>query len=239
MGVGIGMGVGVGLGMDVRPAGAPPQEEETVVRTPLGTAAGEADSTLTKTGVAVDSGCWLFVGVGYDGVQEGTAIESVTLDGVALNAVEEAVGFDVSAMQVWGGYFATATSGNLVVGIQSSPANVALFAIQVSGLVSTSPLDQCSVGTGIDTIAQSLETAVPAQSHEYVMGLVLSEGPPSDDAGAWDAPMVDGQRVGYGPYVTLSEGYHVITAAAAQEARKTDLAYGLHIATCMTFKAAS
>jgi hypothetical protein len=243
--MGIGVDIGVRLaGMGSHPSGAPPVE--TIVRTPLG-AATAIGLTLTKTGVNVAAGSYLFVYLGsLNCASLGFAVSGVTLNG---NAVFAAVPFTphfqnselTTLCDPSGGaailyvYCASAiVNGTVTVTFEEldqvaadTPSLMLLSA--VSGLAASGAFDKSHAArnTVKSDPPNSGATDTTSQAHEYVTGLVVSSELIGDAvSGAWTAPLEAGQRAGANFEdlgVVLSEGYCVQTVAAAQTAAKTGM----------------
>ena len=240
-----------------KPAAAAPPAE-TIVRTAKGTATG-VGSLLTKTGVSIAAGSYLFVVLGY------TANQDIEFDSAAISDGEidtplSAVAFDgtyLGEMGIAGGssvfllyaYFANALTGTLNVsfiengqGAESAPSCMILT--QVAGLASSAALDRKPANSGNGTSPSSGASAATSQAHEFVIGVVGTGGPAGDSAGTWTAPLEAGQRIGVGTgaggsAVTISEGFYVQTAAATRTAAKTGITSRYWVAGCATFKAAA
>ena len=257
MGVGIGLRTGVGGG--AQPIGAPVQGVETIVRTAKGTATG-VGTLLTKTGVSVAAGSYLFVVLGFVPNQEIDADAScVKLNGSAVfTAVEfpgttqgRLDGVGITTVLLLYAYCASAISnGTLTVdfyenGQGSAEAPSCVMLTEVAGLASSAVLDKmaCVMSQVASTTPSSGATAVTAQEHEFVFGIVGTNGPLADAPGTWVSPLSNGQRleaVFEDVYaITISEGSYIQTAAAAQTAAKTGITASYWVAGCATFKAAA
>jgi len=225
---------------------APPAE--TIVRTARGTSHqwGQGDiQAHTMTGVSVDAGCWLLVGLIHADPLNTSAF-SIELAGTGLLTLESRLTAGSDAhLTIWGKYFASAVgSSDLIVTFDSemgSPSAVAMLATQVSGLTVAGTLDVTAKAAGTSGTPSSGTTALPALAHEFVWGLIGTVGAPSDTPGAWTNGLSNGQRVGEtGRLVplTINEGFRVATAQAAQTASKTGEVSHRWGAICATFKAA-
>lgn len=234
---------------DRRPLGSAPPAE-TVVRTARGTSheSGQGDiQSHTMSGVNVDAGTWLLVGLVYDHDSDpgGIAVSGVSLAGVPLaQLATQLYADDYRQLTMFGAYFADAvTNGSLTANFSPGYVSaVGMVATQVAGLVTSSALDRTATDAGGGTTPSSGATATPSQAHEFVWGLVGTDGPPADDAGTWTNNLSNGQRVGEacGSFsVTISEGYRVATAQEAQTASKTGITSRAWGAICATFKAAA
>jgi len=241
---------------DRKPAASAPPAE-TIVRTAKGTATG-VGTTLTKTGVTVTAGSYLFVVLGYTANQD-IAFDSATISDGEIDTPLSAVAFDVlrEEMQIAGGssvfllyaYFANALTGTLNVsfienGQGAESALSCMILTQVMGLASSAALDRKPASSGNGTSPSSGASAATSQAHEFVIGVVGTGGPAGDSAGTWTAPLEAGQRVGVGTgaggsAVTISEGFYVQTAAATRTAAKTGITSRYWVAGCATFKAAA
>lgn len=236
-------------------ASAPPAE--TIVRTAKGTATS-VGASLSKTGVTIAAGSYLFVVLGY------TANQDITFDSASITDGEidtplSAVAFDVlrEEMQIAGGssvfllyaYFANALTGTLNVsfienGQGAEGALSCVILTQVEGLAASAALDKMPASSGSGASPSSGASAVTALAHEFVIGVVGTGGPVGDNAGTWTAPLEAGQRIGVGTglggsAVTISEGFYIQTAAAARTAAKTGITSRYWVAGCATFKAAA
>jgi hypothetical protein len=258
MGVGVGMGTGLGMAvLQSQPLTAP--GAETVTRTPLGTVTGNG-LTLSKTGVNVAAGSYLFVVVGRTmGSELGCDSSCITLDGNAVFSLapigvppSDDLAESVGQSQASLAYTRCPTAivdGTVLIefidgGPSSGDAPTAMLLFEVAGLAATDVLDQIHYGIGGPSGAPtSGATAVTAQDHEYVLGLVLSDesfalNPP---AGTWGAPLENGQRTGGALddyHFTLSEGFYVQSTAAAQTAAKSGMDSVYWAAVVVTFRAA-
>jgi hypothetical protein len=248
--------VGIVLQSHKPSASAPPAE--TIVRTAKGTATG-VGTALTKTGVSVAAGSYLFVVLGYAANQDiGFQADCMTLDDNPVFAAVEFDGTYLGELQIAGGssafllyaYCASAvTNGTLRVafiengqGAESAPSCVILT--QVAGLASSAALDRKPANSGNDTSPSSGASAATSQAHEFVIGVVGTGGPAGDSAGTWTAPLEAGQRVGVGTgaggsAVTISDGFYIQTVAAARTAAKTGITSRYWVAGVATFKAAA
>lgn len=236
-------------------ASAPPAE--TIVRTAKGTATG-VGTTLTKTGVSVAAGSYLFVVLGYGMNQDiGFDASCMTLNNNPVFAAVEFVGSYLGELQISMGssvfvlyaYCASAvTNGTLRVafvenGQGAAEAPTCVILTQVEGLAASAALDKERFYVGNNASPSSLATAITSQAHEFIFGVVGTYGPPEDSAGTWTAPLEAGQRVGNVfedvALVTISEGFYIQTAAAARTAAKTGITSRYWVAGCATFKAAA
>ena len=203
-----------------------------IVRTAIGTAAVKGVAY-----VQINSGIGFSVGdviialhAGDDG--DGTKIElwraaglyeeSTTVDVVASNSgnvVTQILRLTVSVDAPFGGGYPyiRVRGTNLV-------ARAAAILL-LTGLDST-PFDKSSTGTGSGTTPSSGATATTSQADEILIGAVGTEGPDGDAAGTWSNSFNNGQRLGTtgasaAGNVTISEGYLVVSSAAAYTAAKT------------------
>jgi hypothetical protein len=249
--MGIGVDIGVRLaGMGSHPSGAPPAE--TIVRTPLGTVAGEG-GTIIKAGVNVAAGSYLFIAVAADGYDNPILLpQNVTLSGVTADT--QIVGSPVryastSEMMLAYIYCAAAVTNATVQVVLVDNGMSEIYAhcmtlTQVAGLAASAALDKTAYAVGESASPSSGATAVPSQAHEFVVGVVATFGPPADAPGTWTAPLEAGQRCGQ-PLTgadtigTISEGFCIQTAAAARTAAKTGITGRPWGAIVATFKAAA
>jgi hypothetical protein len=200
------------------------------------------------SGVNVDAGTWLLVGIAYDhdSAPGDIAVSGVSLAGVSLTQLAtETYADDYRQLAMFGAYFENAvTNGNLTATFSPGWVSAAgMVATQVAGLLPSSALDRTATAAGGSATPSSGATATPSQAHEFVWGLVGTDGPPAEDAGTWTNNLSNGQRVGEGSgggnYLTIHEGYRVATAQEAQTASKTGMTARAWGAICATFKAAT
>lgn len=231
--------------VDRQAGGAPAPPPETIVRTAKGTAYAEgqgSSSDITIAGVSVAAGTWLLVAVANDNFSL-SPLSGVNLGATPLAYIANQDFTGDRDVSLWGAYFASATTGDLVAfttdGLNSS---LAMLALQVAGLASSAAVDQTKVAAGGGTSPSSGATGTPVQDHEFVIGVVGTDGPRTDSAGTWGNSFTEGQREGTNQSptvdVTVSEGFLIQTAAAARTAAKTGITWRHWGAICATFKAA-
>jgi hypothetical protein len=247
-----------------RAGGSSPPPAETIVRTALGTAVGQG-LVLTKTGVNVAAGSYLFVAVGSFTMRElSFDVSCIALNGTADFAI---VPFDPMNREPFDPMNTEIETANLSIGFMvyrhcpteivngtvridffendqrahETPCLMMLSA--VSGLAATSPLDRHKGAADHSNAPSTGATATTSQAHEYVVGLLVTEewwtgSPP---AGTWASPMEAGQRIG-GDFedagFTVAEGFYVQTTAATATAAKTGMDRTQWAIGVATFKAA-
>lgn len=233
----------IGIGMGCSPAVRPfyNHTRETIVRTPLGSVSavdggGLVDLTLPAlTLAATDTLIGLLE---YNDPTLGAA-PALSINGRALTQdVIRAFGVLSRKVSIWSlpmngtpeaaqDLIADFSAGDL-------PTYIVLMAIKVAGLrQAPAPVDRtASAAGGPSTTQASSVTAATSQAHEFLCGLIGTDGLPVDALGTWDPGWTAGQRSPAN--ADLKEGWRIVNAVAAYQARltlATSRRYGGLIAT--------
>ena len=213
---------------------------DEVVRIPRGAFGiemqGEMDFQIP--GLSVDAGTWLLIVVGGDW----HLLESVSFGGVPLaQLASHSLGSEVYRVEVWGAYFSSAYSGSAFAYTDEYGAScVGGVAVEVVGLPAAGAWDVSAYDERTSTTPSSGYTGLPSQAHEFALGIVATNGPPTDAPGTWIGGLTEGQRDGYDNgwcAITVSEGYRVTTEREAQVASKTGITLRPWGALIATFRA--
>jgi len=128
--------------------------------------------------------------------------------------------------------------------INATPAVTAHAAVAAlfTGLVDSGSLDQIASGTGTSSSPSSGAAAMTTQADELLIGVVGTEGPVGDSAGTWANSFSVGPRGGTtgdadDTNITISMGYHIVTATGNYTAAKTGITARDWGALIVTFKA--
>lgn len=258
------IGVRLSLFGSARSGSGEPAPVETIVRTARGTAAGTG-TTLTKTGVSVAAGSYLFVLIGVTNNQNAllmTDAAGILLNGVGgfslapigeeLDQYPDCRSFSYSKTFLAYRYCSSAlTNVSLAVtftndGEDAGVSPTCMILTQVAGLALSGAFDLAVGEDGLSTTPSSGATGTPTQDHEFVLGMVGGDGTAPQSAGTWTSPLLNGQYVesiwddeSPAVYISLSEAFYIQTAAAARTAAKTGLANQYWGAVVTTFKAAA
>jgi len=100
------------------------------------------------------------------------------------------------------------------------------------------PLDKTKGGGGAGTNQDSGLTANTVQAHEFIYGLIATDGFGVDALGAWTAPLVAGQRASNVNGLDLKEGFAWVNAIGTYRAQVTGATSRAWRALCQTFTAA-
>lgn len=192
-------------------------------RTALGTQKAANATSLTLTNVAVAVGETIIVAVGVSGAS-GASPTGVTWNGQALTLADASDQANVSTIAAI--YYKKITTGGGTGSVVASfdiADDVALFALKHDTLAD-SPFDKGAANDDTTTTAaDSGNTATTAQADEFLVGAICTSGPTTDGVPTWLNSFTAGQRDGNfgGNNVTLNEGYHTVSSAAAYKAAAT------------------
>lgn len=183
--------------------------------------------------VAMAAGETLAVAIFYD---VGNIITSATWNGNPLTLIvgREAVNY---TLEIWA--LANTPAGTGLVNFFFEQQVNALLAAAAISNMAVAPLDQSTIDDGNGNSPSSGNTPNTAQAIEALFGAVITEGPESDNPGAWSGGFTALDRLGF-PFTpqtgdcTLSTGYRVVSAVGPYAAAKTGVtarAWGAGIAT--------
>jgi hypothetical protein len=204
-------------------------------------------STLTLGSVTIATGRSVIVGLARNapvGTVDFAASVTWNGNGLTVNRQESDIVDDSHSAEIWSLHNATGATGD-VVATWSTPdptASYAMWVIEVEGLQAASTLDKTGGNSNISpdstpSVGPTLTTAV---ADEYLVGHVVTQGPPGDAAGSWTDSFSDGQRVGADGTldITVSEGYRIVTSTGAYATGKTGITARQWIALIATYRAA-
>ena len=213
----------------------------------LGSATSKTSGTslVVTTSAAAASGDDMIVGVVTD-PNSSLVVSVADPAGNTYNQVGYVVNSGSIRTYIFAAYNVNPLPSGSSITITASPAVTARAAVVAlfSGLADSDVFDQMQTGYGTSTAPSSGATPTTTQADELLVGVVGTEGPDGDTAGAWDGSFLAGPRLGTtgstaDTNLTVSLGYRIVSDTGAYTASKTGITSRDWGAMIATFRAGS